>query len=111
MSNLKQIVGKNLKRRRKERKLTQTQLSVIANVQYRTVGYIEQGRYLGRVDTLEKLIKALDIPAGELFTEIGTSANDSSALKIKKMNQVLSTCSAETLDTIYKVILALSKSL
>lgn len=67
MSNLKQIVGKNLKRLRKERKLTQTQLSVIANVQYRTVGYIEQGRYLGRVDTLEKLIKGL---SQEQFSEL-----------------------------------------
>lgn len=111
MSNLKQLVGKNLRRVRKAKKLTQTQLSVIANVQYRSIGYIEQGRYLGRVDTLEKIIKALDIPASELFLDVEIHPDDSINLKLAKINETLKTCTPEKLDVICKVIDALSKTL
>jgi transcriptional regulator with XRE-family HTH domain len=46
---------------RKEKKLTQEQLSMLSGVPARTIGSIERGERDGRSETLEKLLSALEL--------------------------------------------------
>lgn len=46
---------------RKEKKLTQEQLSILSGVPARTIGSIERGERDGRSETLEKLLSALEL--------------------------------------------------
>lgn len=59
--------GQNLKFLRKERKLTQEQLSEMINLDIRQYSRIETGNGFPSLSTLEKLCKTLDINPAILF--------------------------------------------
>lgn len=64
---IKKIFGKNLKRIRKQRKLTQDQLSELVGIHSRQISKIETGEHFPNATTLEHLCKALKIKPQELF--------------------------------------------
>ena len=59
--------GKNLKRIRQKKKLTQEQLADCLGINWRQVARIEAGESFITSDTLYKLCKVLDIQPSELF--------------------------------------------
>jgi transcriptional regulator with XRE-family HTH domain len=59
--------GRNLAYCRKRAKLSQEALAVRASVHRTEVDHLERGERVCRVDTLIKLLGALDIPADELL--------------------------------------------
>lgn len=60
-------LGQKIKKLRKQRRLTQVELAVIVNVSPGYIGSIEQGIRYPSLKVLEKLARALKIPAKELF--------------------------------------------
>lgn len=59
MPSLRVWVGHNIKRIRKNRGLTQLELSEISGITQANIAKVEQGRYDIRIDTIEKLCHAL----------------------------------------------------
>lgn len=60
-------LGKKLKRARREMGITQEELAERANLSRAYIGYIEQGKNLPALQTLEKIAKALKIRLSDLF--------------------------------------------
>ncbi|MDR2491045.1 MAG: helix-turn-helix domain-containing protein [Spirochaetaceae bacterium] len=60
--NVKSFFGENLKRYRREKKLSQEQLSEKAAISVKHLSAIERGLTFVSADLLEKLSKALEIP-------------------------------------------------
>ncbi len=61
-------IGKNLKKLRKQKGLSQDRLSKLADVSYNTVIKLESGGITNpTIETLQKLAKALDTSVDELL--------------------------------------------
>jgi transcriptional regulator with XRE-family HTH domain len=67
MDEMKQIVARNLRRLRHERKLSQEELSFQAKVDRSYISQLETGVYSASVTMLAKLAKALDVEVSELL--------------------------------------------
>jgi transcriptional regulator with XRE-family HTH domain len=67
MSNIRKVVGKNIQFYRKKRKLTQLDLAIEINMEPLTISRIELGKVSARLETLEKIAKALNVEIGKFF--------------------------------------------
>ncbi|WP_456840089.1 helix-turn-helix domain-containing protein [Bradyrhizobium sp. USDA 4486] len=67
MDEMKQIVARNLRRLRHERKLSQEELSFQAKVDRSYISQLETGVYSASVTMLAKLAKALGVEVSELL--------------------------------------------
>ena len=65
--NIKKLLGERIKRLRKNRGLTQEQLSEMIGITPRNLSRIEVGESFVSADTLDKIIEALSVTAEELF--------------------------------------------
>ena len=61
-------IGKNLKKLRKQKGLSQDKLSKLANISYNTVIKLESGGITNpTIETLQKMDRALDVSVDELI--------------------------------------------
>ncbi|GEM80843.1 hypothetical protein VSU01S_30880 [Vibrio superstes NBRC 103154] len=60
MANREQI-GRKIKQQRKDRQLTQLQLSELTRINKTTISEIENGRFTGSFDIFERLLDAVDL--------------------------------------------------
>ena len=61
-------IGKNIKKLRKQKGLSQDRLSKLADISYNTVIKLESGGITNpSIDTLQKLVKALDVLVDDLL--------------------------------------------
>ncbi|MDO3679734.1 helix-turn-helix domain-containing protein [Paenibacillus ehimensis] len=79
MSNLKVIIGEKIRDQRKIKGMTQKELSKKANVQHTYLGDVERGARNISLESLEKIMEALDIEPSDLFDFKTIKINDSSA--------------------------------
>ena len=62
------LIGKNIKRLRKQKGLSQDRLSKLADISYNTVIKLELGGITNpSIDTLQKLAKALNVSVDDLL--------------------------------------------
>lgn len=66
--NIKELLGKKIKKLRKKRKLTQEQLAEMIEITPRNISRIEVGESFVTAETLDKITKALNVPAEVLFS-------------------------------------------
>ena len=68
MSNEKSTIGKNIKKLRKQRDLSQDRLSKFANISHNTIIKIESGAIQSpTMDTAQKIAKALGVSLDDLM--------------------------------------------
>ena len=67
MNNLKKKLGARIKAIRKSKKMTQEKLAELVGLDIPNLSNIERGKRFLSSATLEKLIKALDVSAKDLF--------------------------------------------
>jgi transcriptional regulator with XRE-family HTH domain len=65
-----QLVGRRIRRLRKERRLTQTELSARIGVQQSDLSRMEKGEYRVSLDTLFKILAEFDVGIGEFFDDM-----------------------------------------
>lgn len=73
--------GENLARHRKRARLSQEQLSVRASLHRTAVGQLERGERVARLDTLVKLVGALDVRPEDLLEGLKWSPGEVTAGK------------------------------
>lgn len=100
---LKINIGKRIKELRKNRGLSQEKLAEMADIEQHTLSYIETGNNFCTAETLEKIIKALDIEPYEIF-DFGHHKNHNELLI--EINKML-TNNPSKITEIYKVIRAI----
>ncbi|MCJ8012336.1 helix-turn-helix domain-containing protein [Paenibacillus sp. KQZ6P-2] len=76
MASLAKLVGERIRQIRKAQKMSQEGLGELANLQSSYIGGVERGERNVSIETLEKIIKALNMSYSEFFRfgEIGTSS-------------------------------------
>jgi transcriptional regulator with XRE-family HTH domain len=67
--NLLKIIGKNITRIRKEKKLSQEQLAYLSEIDRTYIGYIENAKYNVTIAKLQQIAEALEVSVGELLIE------------------------------------------
>lgn len=77
---IEETVGMNIKRWRKERNMTQGDLSEKAGIQRETISKYESGKLIPPAYNLEAIEKALRIPSGSLAQKVAIAIPDTSAL-------------------------------
>ena len=104
--NVKQELGAKIKRIRKKRGLTQEQLAELIDISSRNLSNIEIGVNFPKADTLEKLLKALEITTEELFANEHIKSN---AELVKSINFYIESAKNDrkTLEKIYKILKSL----
>jgi len=64
-------IGKNIKKLRKQKGLSQDRLSKLADISYNTVIKLESGGIINpSIDTLQKLAKALNVSVDDLIKKV-----------------------------------------
>lgn len=71
--DLKEIMARNLRRARHDKKLTQEELADRAGLSMRYVGAIERGDVSASVTVLGQIADALEIEPGELLKKVRAS--------------------------------------
>ena len=71
-SNIRQVqlVGRKIRQLRKQRKLTQTELSSRIGIQQSDLSRMEKGEYRVRLDTLFRILAEFEMSMGEFFDEV-----------------------------------------
>ncbi len=106
MANLTQIFSKNLKRFRKDSKLSQRNFSEKASIGEKSLIRLEKGQGGIKFSTLEKLAKALDVPPYVFF--IDESADEQDIIN-GKIQHAIKDLPPEKLELIYNLIKDLKK--
>jgi len=65
-----QLVGRKIRELRKERKLTQVELSARLGIQQSDLSRMEKGEYRVSLDTLFKILAEFDVSIGEFFDDV-----------------------------------------
>ena len=73
MANIKEILAANLRENRRKKGLTQEKLAEMADISLRYLAMLELGKNFPSGEVIEKLAKALDIQAFQLFYPTATT--------------------------------------
>jgi transcriptional regulator with XRE-family HTH domain len=84
-----ELVGRKIRELRKERRLTQTELSAKIGVQQSDLSRMEKGEYRVSLDTLFRILGEFQIGVGEFFDEIAREALAPRELKVIQEYQSL----------------------
>ena len=77
-----QLVGRKIRRLRKERRLTQTELSSRIGIQQSDLSRMEKGEYRVSLDTLFKILAEFDVSIGEFFDDVARESFTPREVKI-----------------------------
>ncbi|MDQ7092362.1 helix-turn-helix transcriptional regulator [Desulfosporosinus sp. PR] len=85
MSNIQEVVGKNIRLFRQTKGLTQERLAELVNVSSSYIGYLERGLRAPSLDLLARIGTTLDVEPTVL---LNTSSEDTDPI-LKKLNALL----------------------
>lgn len=81
----KNSFGQKLKQIRKAKNLTQAQLAELAGANEKHISKIETGVYFPTFNTLEKILKALDLTIEDIGVELGNNSTNNSPYYAKSL--------------------------
>lgn len=102
--SIKKCIGKRIKEIRKNKHLSQEQLSEMLDISQNALSYIETGENFFSAETLEKLINCLEIEPYELFKFDHLQSQDNLLDEIIKMLEE----NPDKIQDIYKITKALT---
>lgn len=94
--------GKQLKKLREAKGLSQEKLAELVGLEYQTISRIETGLYFTSFDNLDKISKALNISIKDLFNF--SESNYTKKEIIDLINQDINSFKIDDLKNIYEII-------
>ncbi len=108
MPTLKEKLGKRIQEIRKSKKLTQEKLAEMIGIDTPNLSNIERGKRFVSSDTLEKIIKSLNVKEKDLFDfEHIKSKNE----LINSINNILNESDIKEIEYFYRMINIYKESL
>lgn len=106
MGSLRKLIGERVRMARKQKGFTQEELGERAQLKYSYIGAVERGTRNISLDSLDKIIAALDMDLGAFFNfnEIDVASNDfdkTAVLEVHK--QFLEDRSVDEIKLIHKI--------
>lgn len=98
--DLKQIFINNLKFYRKEKRMTQNELTLALNKSYNYINSVEQGKITPSFDVIEQISQILNIKPNQLFDENASPEN----IKIFSKEDYINEISGQLYERLKKVI-------
>ena len=98
MSDNKKLLGKRIKELRRERNLTQEQLSELIGIETGSLSAIESGRHFPSMPTIEKIASVLNYDIAKFFNYNHLKSTED---KIKFITEKLDTLPSEIINIIY----------
>lgn len=83
MKTTKELLGARIRELRKARNLSQEQLAELIDVEPRHVSRLEVGSSYPRIDRLEKIAEALDVPLKDFFDFMHLESANTRAVNIE----------------------------
>ncbi|WP_405105325.1 helix-turn-helix transcriptional regulator [Paenibacillus sp. FSL K6-1217] len=106
MTDLRNTVGDRMRAIRKAQGLTQQQLAELSNLDDAYIGAVERGERNFSIDTLEKIVTALQIQPGELFLH-SQGLNETEAAQRKALDEyavIISRLSLKQISTLQRIV-------
>ncbi|APO43049.1 transcriptional regulator [Paenibacillus xylanexedens] len=110
MSELRQLIGTRIRAMRNAKGLTQQKLADIAGLDYRYIGALERGERNFSIDTLEKVLIALDINLSELMISSDIQKEDLRQKSIDEFITIINGLKDHQIEAIIKINQEISKS-
>ncbi|KLU65583.1 MULTISPECIES: helix-turn-helix transcriptional regulator [Desulfosporosinus] len=107
MSNIQEVVGKNIKLFRQTKGLTQERLAELVNVSSSYIGYLERGLRSPSLDLLARIGTALDVEPTVL---LDTSSEETEPI-LRKLNALLIGKDPIPINFLYEVAVAYFESI
>ena len=107
MGLISKILGRNVKKWRSIRGMSQENLAFLLNVHSNTVGRFERGEHFCKPETLEKLSKILTVSPSELFEHNSKKFNIDNNDIVYKIGKELGVLSSDELEKVYNYVLSL----
>ena len=101
--NIKKELGEKIKTIRKKRNLTQEQLAEKIDISSRNLSNIELGVNFPKAETLEKILKVLDITTEDLFANEHIKTTEELILQINTYISFIKN-DYKTLQLVYKLL-------
>ena len=101
MASLKEKLGKRIQEIRKSKKLTQEKLAELIGLDTPNLSNIERGKRFVTSETLEKIIKALNVSEKELFDFDHIKSREE---LITSINNILSETETKDIEYFYRMI-------
>lgn len=101
-SKLKKDFGNRIKYFRNRQGFTQEQLAEMIDLQPNSLGYVENGKNSLSFDRFEKLIKALNVEAYQMF--LFDNRDEANINKINEIVNIAKTLNKRDLDLAYRII-------
>lgn len=105
MLGITSVFSKNLKRIRHELNLTQEKFAEKVEVQPRSLTDFENGKYLPKVETIDRICNKLNIPVGVLFQLPIDEVEDEKSERIRLINEKLAVMDLEQINVFYNIVL------
>jgi len=103
MSNIAKLVGERIRILRQERGLSQEQLALRASLNTSFIGQIERGGKKPTIETLDKIVTALDITFEELFN-FENNTKDRNSTVIDKILFTLNGRTPDEQEEVYVIL-------
>jgi len=97
MNKLQQYLSQNIKKYRKQKKLSQEKLADLAGISVNYIGLIECGKNFPSLAMLEKIAMALDIESIDLFNKNTLPFSATEKLKKDLQNEI-----KKTIDEVFE---------
>ena len=102
--------GEKLKQIRVSRGLSQAKLAEMADIHEKHISNIETGRFHPNFETLNKILKALDLKLDDVGIDLKNVSTNDNPFYIKSM-QILSSASDDELEYFYNLLKTAQKGL
>jgi len=103
MEDIYKLVGVRVRTERKRLGLTQEELAEKADITANFLGHIERGTKKTSLETIEKLATALEIPVGNLFSEMKYEPKKED-MSLKKLSLLLKDSEPKDKKLILKLV-------
>ncbi|SEL79631.1 helix-turn-helix domain-containing protein [Paenibacillus sp. OK003] len=110
MSELRQLIGTRIRAMRNAKGLTQQKLADIAGLDYRYIGALERGERNFSIDTLEKVLLALNVSISELMVLEDIENNKLQKEAIDILIALISTLNNEQVDIVVRITKEISRA-
>ena len=104
MKTISDMLGNRIRQYRTQRNFTQEMLSFNSGVNLSYLSEIERGIKKPSVETLEKLLKALDVTFLKFFAFEANMESNNSGMALEKLNQELQNRSDNEIEMIYSIV-------
>ena len=98
---LGKFIGQRVKEIRISNKISQEQLAEQADLGHKYLSYLENGKYNIKIDTLEKLLEALELSPSEFFD---TKLDSKLISLINKLNSLSPDLREQLINSFYNIV-------